>query len=95
MTVLDFKEVKDMFVDPDQEGYIHSRQRKSKYAYIDHDPTDCVNDEGNQINCIYLISIGNADTENDAFITTSIRGEFYNPGDIYLDQSYVNTIDHG
>ena len=74
-----------MFVDPDQEGYIHSRQRESKYAFIDHDPEDCVNSDGNKIGCIYFISIQNTNADDHAFISTSIRGEFFNPGDIYLD----------
>jgi hypothetical protein len=42
-----------------------------------------------------LIAIENLDEDNDGIVSFYIEGEFFNPGDIYLGQSYVNTINHG
>jgi hypothetical protein len=60
-----------------------------------HYPTDCVNDNGDQISCVYAIAVQNLNSESDHTIQITIVGEFYNPGDVELGKEYKDTINHG
>lgn len=57
----------------------------SKNAYIDHDPANCIDSNGNEIGCIYMFAIENTNDAEAAIVSINIENEDHNPGDIKLN----------
>jgi hypothetical protein len=76
-------ELKDLNIDESLVTHLSGR--------IPHNPDLCENKE----KCYYMFSVSNKNGSRDRIYSMRVELEFYDPGNIDLEKSYQNVVNHG